>query len=149
MATLRNLAIGILRLCGHTSIAAALRHNAVTPSVCWGSSASQPTNQTFPHFDGALGPALWLHGLAGPDGFQVAGPTADRSHSRTPPRESAKVEVQSGCSYLPPSLATPSRGAGTVGAEGLDRYPRTGSGQQVRTSSIAAGGVDNYSRNLH
>jgi len=28
MATLRNLAIGILRLCGHTSIAAALRHNA-------------------------------------------------------------------------------------------------------------------------
>lgn len=28
MAPLRNLAIGVLRVCGHTSIATALRHNA-------------------------------------------------------------------------------------------------------------------------
>jgi hypothetical protein len=54
MATLRNLAIGILRVCGHTSIAAALRHNARNAIRVLGSLASPPTNQTFPHFDGAL-----------------------------------------------------------------------------------------------
>jgi hypothetical protein len=35
-----------------------------------------------------------------------------------------------------------------VDAEGLDRYPRTTSGQLARTRPIRAGGLDNYSWNL-
>jgi hypothetical protein len=39
MASLRNLAIGVLRLAGHANLAAALRHTAATLPGCLPSSA--------------------------------------------------------------------------------------------------------------
>jgi len=55
MASLRNLAIGALRLAGHASIAAALRHNGRDLPVRSSSSAWQPHENDSTSFAGAPG----------------------------------------------------------------------------------------------
>jgi hypothetical protein len=54
MASLRNLAIGLLRRHGDRNIAAALRYHAVTPPASYHSSASQVREPDTPHFAEAL-----------------------------------------------------------------------------------------------
>ena len=57
MASLRNLAVGALRLAGHPNLAAALRHTGrdPCPAACH-PRPGIPMKRTSQHYDGALGP---------------------------------------------------------------------------------------------
>jgi hypothetical protein len=54
MATLRNLAIGVLSRAGPVNLAAALRHHARDPARPWRPLGSSPHERTFRENAGAL-----------------------------------------------------------------------------------------------
>ena len=70
MATLRNLAIGIMKLAGYSSIAATCRHHSETPPGPWRPSVSAQHDQNGHH---ATMPEPW--GLPGDHGSQNGEPT--------------------------------------------------------------------------
>ena len=75
-------------------------------------------------------------------------PAAALVRSRRPLKETIRTIPLRGRRSMPAQRSWQCRSTLNPASEGLDRYPRTASGQLAWTRPIRAGGLDNYSWNL-